>query len=228
MNLQLAEKIDKLKEMSIEELSEKFNCSPEEICEGDYIARYTNDTICPYKVILGFANFEGSEVADLGKLEIVYGKKLEDENGILKDVNGVPVYLGINLAYSSVRNLGNLKKVYGSINLNKKITSLKDVEFLGSSLFLGNTNLVDLGNLQLIDGMLNLENNHLNSLGVLKKVRALHIGSQLVRDFGNIQEARKIIVSPTNYSTIKLISKEFTIEDNKYIRSHNSIKNQGV
>lgn len=228
MNLLLAEKIEKVKTMSIDELCTKFRCSPDEICLGDYLPRYTKDTVCPYKVILGFANFEGSNVTDLGKLEIVFGKLLQDEHGPIKDLAGMPVYLGINLANSLINDLGNLKSVYGSIDLNKNITSLKNVEFLGSHLFLRNTNLQDLGNLQLIDGTLNIEQNKLISFGHLRKVGTLQIGSQIVRDFGEIEAVRKFDVYITNHSTSKLISKEFELKNNKYVRSLEAQKNQEV
>ena len=68
MNIKMSVKIEELKQLSVADLSRKFQCLPEEICMGDYIARYTDDKVCPYKVILGFANFEGSKVRDLGLL----------------------------------------------------------------------------------------------------------------------------------------------------------------
>jgi len=114
MNDKLAERIEKLKELSIETLCKKFNCTPEEICMDDYIARNSNDTECPYKVILGYADFELSNITNLGKLEIVFGRRLKDAYGPLNDINGKPVYLGLNIKNSNVNSLGNLKKVYGS------------------------------------------------------------------------------------------------------------------
>ena len=65
MYLSLSKKIDEIKALSREELAEKFNCKPEEICMDDYIARNTDDTVCPYKVIMGYANFEDSKVTSL-------------------------------------------------------------------------------------------------------------------------------------------------------------------
>lgn len=219
MNLKLAEKIDSLKQKSIEELSKKFNCLPEEICVGDYIARYTDDKVCPYKVILGFANFEGSDVTSLGNLEIVYGKKLEDRTGPLLDVNGNQSYLGINLVDSKIRSLGNLQQVYGSITLNEDIKSLENVKFLGSNLFLGRTNLQDLGNLEVVDGMLNFERTSIRTLGKLKKVRKLRIASQSLKSLGDLEWAKEII-NATNprYRIDRLIDETLIFDGRKYSR----------
>ena len=138
------------------------------------------------------------------------------------------MFLGINLANSLVKNLGNLRKVYGSIDLNNRITSLNNLEYLGSNLFLGKTKLVDLGNLQTIDGTLNIEKSNLKSLGCLRKVGTLQIYSQTMRDFGEIEEIKKIEVNSTNSSTIKLIKKEFKVVNNNYVRIYSKIKQQDI
>ena len=87
MNSKIAEKIERVRRMPIEELCKKYNCQPEEICLGDYIARDQDDKVCPYKVILGFANFENSQVESLGNLEVVYGRAMQDLNGLVLDLN---------------------------------------------------------------------------------------------------------------------------------------------
>lgn len=224
MNFRLEEKMEKIKSMSIEELCEKFNCKPKEICMGDYIAKNTRDTVCPYKVILGYANFENSDVLSLGKLEVVYGKKLEDTVGTLTDVYGQPIYSGINLRNSKITNIGkNLKKVYGSISLNKNITSMGSLEFLGSNLFLSNTFVTDLGNITEIDGTLNLEDDQrrclIESLGKLKKVRRLYINSRCLQDLGDLEEVLELKVgSRCGQKVIDLLEKGLIRRGNKHIR----------
>lgn len=228
MNLKLAEKIDAVKKLSIEELCEKFNCSPEEICFGDYIARETSDTVCPYKVILGFANFEHSQVKDLGPLEIVYGKKLKDNIGEIRDMQGNPIYLGVNFANSLVKYCDNLRIVYGSIDLGKNITSLGNIQFLGSNLYLGKTNLTSLGKLEIIDGIFDIERSKLISFGKLRKIGTFQIGSQKVYDFENIEEVGSFIVKEgVNNRTMKLIKREFKMINNRYCRSKMKEKEMG-
>ncbi len=223
MNYKLEEKIEEIKSMTIEELAEKFNCKPEEICTGDYIARYTEDTVCPYKVILGFANFEASKVESLGPLEIVYGKKLMDKFGPITTIHHQSVYLGITIKNSKIKSLGKLRKVYGSIDLNPHITSLENIEFLGSNLYLVNSRLESLGNLKKVDGILNLEDDvarcKLTSLGNLQKARRLYINSNSLQDLGDLEEVCEIRLSNScNPKVINLIETSLVRSGLKYIR----------
>ena len=223
MNAKLEEKIDNIKNLSIEELCEKFECKPSEICMGDYIAKHTTDKVCPYKVILGFANFEYSDVESLGKLEYVYGKKLGDRNGKVQDSKHQAIYLGITIKNSKITSLGKLRKVYGSLTVNKLTTTLGQLEFLGSNLYLNNTNVEDLGNLTHIDGILNIEDDavvcKLESLGNLKKVRRLYISSNCLVDFGALEETLEIKIGPRCKKKVKeWIENSFEKVGNKYIR----------
>lgn len=223
MNFKLEEKIDKIKKMSIQELCEKFNCQPEEICMGNYIARNTDDTVCPYKVILGFANFEGSNVTSLGNLEIVYGEKLVDLFGKLTDTKHQAMYMGLNLKNSKITDLRNLRKVYGSISLNQNITTLGNLEYLGSNLYLNNTQLSNLGNLQIIDGTLNLEDDELRckltSLGKLKHVRRIVIATNSLKDLGDLEEFKELSIPMLKYIKVKkLFETNFVHNGSKYIK----------
>ena len=228
MNFRLEQEIEKVRSMTIEELCEKFNCKPKEICMGDYFAKDTRDTICPYKVILGYANFEFSDVVSLGKLEVVYGKKLEDTVGPLSDVYGQSIYSGVNLRNSKITDLGKLKKVYGSISLNKSIKSMGHLEFLGSNLFISNTNVEDLGNITEIDGTLNLEDDQtkclLKSLGKLQKVRRLYINSRCLQDLGDLEEVIELKMGPKcNDKVISLIERNLIRRGSKHIRKELNI-----
>lgn len=194
MNKHIANKIEEIKKLPIEELCKKFDCNPEEICLGDYRARDTEDKTCPYKVILGFANFEDSQVTSLGKLEVVFGKKLENHYGDLTDINHNPVYLGINLKNSKIVSLDNLKKVYGSITLNENIYSLENLTFLGSNLYLNNTYVENLGELRHVHGRLNIENikGNLKSLKNLEKVGSIYVDNTTLRDLGELYHVSDI------------------------------------
>ena len=194
MNTKLEEKIDAVKAMSIEELCAKFNCEPHEICLGDYIARNTDDTVCPYKVILGFANFEDSSVKDLGPLEIVYGKKLKENDYVLKDINGNCIYNGINLRNSRIYSFGNLRKVYGTCSLGNKITSTGNLQYVGSNLYLNNTSLKTIDSDLIVDGRVNIEESCLESLGKLKKVKILYINSKKLKSYGELEICKTLIL----------------------------------
>ena len=219
MDNKMSIKIEQLKELSALELSKKFKCLPEEICMGDYIARHTDDTVCPYKVIMGYANFEGSQVKSLGNLQVVFGKRLEDRGGCLTDIDGNPSYLGINLFNSKIISLEKLEKVYGSITLNENIKSLENLKFLGSNLFLANTKLEDLGNLEVVDGMLNFEKTTINSLGKIKRIGKLRIACQSLKSFGDLERVKEIVVATQpRYRFDELINDTFVRSGNKYIR----------
>lgn len=219
MNKKLEEKIEAVHNMSIDELCEKFNCSPEEICLGDYIARYTEDTICPYKVILGFANFEGSNVTDLGPLEIVYGKKLKDGDLDLKDVHGHLIYNGINLRNSKITNLKNLRKVYGTIGLHTRTTSLGNLQFVGSSLYLNGTTLKTIDSELKIDGRLNVEDCELESFGNMLQARYIFLRTSKLKDLGNIESCKKIMVDRRCSNRVaELIEKNFIFRNGKMVR----------
>ena len=230
MNAKLVQKIEKYKGMTREELAEKFKCQPEEICMDDYVARNTHDKVCPYKVILGFANFEMSNVEDLGNLEIIFGRKLKNECGDISDIKRVPLYLGLNLKNSNIKNLGKLRKVYGQIFFNKEIVSLDNIEFLGSNLYVSNTNIVSLGNLRIIDGVLRIaddpKSSTLTSLESLEKVRYLDIDTKTMFDIGELQEIKKYKVSLRSNPSIKeMLERNFFINENNFIKKDNMIKN---
>lgn len=214
MNAKLVEKIEKYHSMTQEELAEKFNCKPSEICMGDYIAKYTTDKVCPYKVIMGFANFEDSNIESLGNLEIVIGKKLKDHSGKITDSKHYPIYLAFNIRSSKVKDLGKLKKVYGTFAINENVESLGNLIFLGSNLNISNLNLKDLGKLETIDGMLSLSDDSIpckvESLGNLKRVRYLVIKAKKLMDFGKIEEVKQIVMSSTCNSKLwSIYNKEF-------------------
>lgn len=219
MNRKLEEKIDAVCKMSIEELCKKFNCSPEEICVGDYIARNTNDVVCPYKVILGFANFEDSSVRSLGPLEVVYGKKITELDSALKDMKREPVYLGLNLRGSRIAYLGNLKKVYGTCALGNRVTSTGNLKFIGSNLYLNNTNITHIDSDLIIDGRLNVEYCELESLEKIKKVGTLYINSKSVKSFGEIESFKKVYIGKKcNERLIMLFESKFVKKQGQFVR----------
>lgn len=226
MNAKLVEKIEKYKAMTAEELAEKFNCKPEEICMGDYIAKNTSHKKCPYKVILGKADFEGSDVEDLGKLEIVFGKMISKPQKTNPRTKDLPTYLGLNLKKSKIKRTKNVKKVYGLVYLNRDITTLENMEFLGSSLVVSNSNLSSFGNLQVIDGTLTLEDDaipcKITSLEKIRKIRKLVVNSKSLEDYGDLEEVKELL---TNSKCSKKFVQKF---HNNFIHTDKRFVNKNI
>jgi len=223
MKKHIEEKLEKYQSLSKEELAKKFKCLPEEIWMGDYIARNTKDKVCPYKVIMGFADFENSQCRSLGDLEVVFGRKFQDSYGPLTDTKGESVYLGINLRNSYIIDTENLKQVYGSITLHKDTKTLGNIEFLGSNLYLNGTRVVNLGNLKEVAGRLNLEDidacGGIKSLSKVKKIGTLYIDSRKLQDLGDCVTIENVIYGPhCNKRTVNLIESNFVRAHGKYKR----------
>lgn len=212
MNIEMERKIDKILEMPITKLAQKLGCREDQICKGDYIARHTSDTVCPYKVILGFANFEGSDVEDLGELEIVFGKKIDERN--MEDQAN---YLAISFVNSKIKSTGKLRKVYGSIFLGENITSLGNIEYLGSNLYIKNT-LHSFGNLKEIDGSLQFLNDKIESFENIERVGGwIFINSSSLKSLGALKSFRHIELSKEmkdrKNELEDLIEKKHTLQD---------------
>ena len=91
--------------------------------------------------------------------------------------------------------------------LNKNITSLENIEFLGSSLIVENSNLSSFGNLEIIDGTLTLEDDSskclIESLENIRKIRKLVINSKTLQDLGALEEAKDIVLSRKSSTIIR-------------------------
>lgn len=99
-------------------LAEYYECGEEEIYIGDMKFSKTDYEICPYKVILGRANFLGSQITDLGNLKIIKG--------------------GANFYGSQVTNLGNLQVIENYADFSEsKITDLGMLQTINGMIFWG-------------------------------------------------------------------------------------------
>ena len=232
MNLKIEQEIETFKAMSRAELAKYFHCKEEEICMGDYIARDTLDTVCPYVVIMGFANFEDSYVESTGKLKVVFGSKI-----LGRTQKDSASYIGINFKGSKIKSTGKIVKVYGSVSLNKLITSLNKIRILGSNLYLNNTNIINLGDLNEINGILSLDDSILKSLCKLEKVTKIYAYHCILNDFGDLNMVKSIEFRDTEIN--QLVAKirkleqqkiEFTkhINKNKQLLKHKNISPTNV
>ena len=180
-------------------LAKYYNCTEEEICIGDYVP--TEEIRCPYKIILGNADFRYSNVTDLSNLQSIggnadfYGSKVTDL-GNLQSIGGDANFYGskvtnlgnlqsiggdADFSNSKVTDLGNLRSVGGDLYLRgSKITSLGNLQSIGGRAGFGYSNVTDLGNLRIIDGDLDLRGSKITSLGNIE-----YIGGKIITDETN-------------------------------------------
>ncbi|MBR1988355.1 MAG: hypothetical protein IKA36_04870 [Clostridia bacterium] len=171
--------IEELKSMTDEELCKKFNCTPEQICRGNYEAKYTNDEVCPYVVVLGFVNAAASNLKSLGDLKFVgvgdFGDGLYNQ--------------GLVLSNSEIKDLGKVKRIYGSLMLDAKtkyVTSFGELEYIGDSCYLNRTLIKDMGKVKEIGGILSIDNSNITSLEGLEKVgKIFAYEGYSLKDWGN-------------------------------------------
>ena len=120
-------------------LAEYYNCDEEEICTGDYNPK--EETRCPYKVILGDADFDGSKVTDLGNLQYIGGdayfrRSIVTNLGNLKSIGG-----GVDFYHSEVTDLGNLQNIGGHADFRwSEVTSLGNIEYIGGEIITDENN----------------------------------------------------------------------------------------
>ena len=148
-------------------LAEYYNCDEEEICTGDYKPK--DETICPYKVIIGSAHFSNSNITDLGNLQIIRGDA--------------------DFKYSEVTNLGNLQSIgrYAHFS-NSKVTNLGNLQNIGRDAYFSESEVADLGNLQSIGRDAYFNSSKITDLGNLQHIgRGAYFRHSIVTDLGNLQ-----------------------------------------
>lgn len=148
-------------------LAEYYNCTEEEICMGDYEPK--EETRCPYKIILGNADFYHSKVTNLDNLKII-GK-------------------GAFFGYSEVTNLGNLESIGGFANFgDSKVTDLGNLQHIGGDACFGVSVIKDLGNLQNIDGIADFSDCCVTNLENLRNIGGdAYFDNSEVTDLGNLR-----------------------------------------
>ena len=130
-------------------LAEYYNCTEEEICLDNYLPE--KETRCPYKLILGDANFIFSKMTDLGKLQIIVGNA--------------------NFASSKITDLGKLQSIGGDAFFNgSKITNLGKLESIGRNAFFDYSEVTDLGKLKIIGMNAKFNYSKITNLGKLQSI----------------------------------------------------------
>ena len=142
---ELKQKLPKAKK----HLAEYYDCTEEEICIGYYKPK--EETRCPYKIILGNANFDGSKVTNLGELRIIGGQA--------------------DFSLTRIKTLGKLQSIGGSaLFYNSEVTDLGELQVIGGNAYFENSNITNLGKLQSIGRSVNFRNSDVINLGKLQKI----------------------------------------------------------
>lgn len=126
-----------------------------------------------------------------GSLRISIDDKFESLGNIEEITND------LTFKESSVKSLGQLKKVGGSIYIRQfdppftNLESLDNLEFVGGNLILKGSPLKDLGKLKFVGGKLNLRKTNITSLGLLE-----YVGEDLFlpKSLKGIRDLERIIV----------------------------------
>ena len=149
-------------------IAEHYGIDESEICCEDVNFGREGLTECPYRMILGCAIFDYSEITDLGKLQLI------GEEAFFRD--------------SRVTNLGNLKIIGSHADFaNSRITSLQNLQSIGGDAYFKRTRITDLGNLQRIGGNVSFDGTRISSLKNLVSIggKADFYGSRIT-DLGNL------------------------------------------
>lgn len=123
------------------------------------------------RTISGHADFENSQIIDLGNLETIGGFA--------------------SFKNSQIKDLGNLKSIGLYANFkNSQVTDLKNLRSIGGDAFFYNSKVEDLGKLEFIGGDAFFENSKVRDLGKLKHIsgNAIIFDSPLkITDFAKIK-----------------------------------------
>ncbi len=164
-----------------------YNCTEEEICVGDYEPK--EETRCPYKIILGNADFGCSNVTDLGDLQIVVGNASFNNSKVANLGNLQSIGGEASFSDSKITSLGNLQSIGGNAWFNdSKITNLGNLQSIGRSAFFSNSEITSLENLQSIGENAFFGNSKITSLGNLQSIgENAFFGNSKITDLGNIE-----------------------------------------
>ena len=166
--------VEKLRKMSDEELCKMFNCRPEQICRGNYVARLTDDKVCPYVVVLGYVNAAASTLISLGDLAFV---------GIGEFDSGLDNQ-GLILSNSYITSSGKVKYICGSYIMDAKtkyVDSMGEIEYIGGNCYMNRTPITSMGKVKEIGGILSLDESNVKTLQGVEKIGVIyaHLANRL-------------------------------------------------
>lgn len=118
---------------------------------GDFSAKNRVDMPTRLQVITGQANFEGSQVTDLGQLTSIWGS--------------------VNFRISQITDLGSLATIGGdAIFTGSSVRNLGQLTTIGVDARFNRSNITDLGQLTTIRGIVDFRNSQITNLGQLTSI----------------------------------------------------------
>lgn len=172
-----------------DKLAEYYDCNEDEICIGSKIFSGTEYRKCPYKIIIGNANFSYSKITDLGNLQTI-GGNIDFRNSHVEYLGKLQIIGGdVYFGGSQITNLGNLRIIgRDAYFVNSQITNLGNLQTIGGTGFFANSQVTSLGNLQTISGDAHFYNSKVTSLGNLQTIGGYaDFENSQVRNLGNLQ-----------------------------------------
>ena len=155
-------------------IAEYYNCTEDEIFLGDVGfcgSKHENMEVCPYKVILGDADFSCSNIKSLGGLKVICGdacfsSSLVQDLGNLTTIGGNADFIG-----SEVQSLGNLTTIGGDADFRySQIQSLENLTTIGRNAALNHSKIQTLDNLRIIGGNVSFGGTQIKSLNNLTTI----------------------------------------------------------
>ena len=157
-------------------------------CDSDFKASHLT-TFKTLKKIGGNANFEGSQIVNLGSLEEIggtayFGYSPVADLGSLRRIGG-----DFSDYNAKLESLCNVEEIGGYVSILSKLKDLGKLKKVGGTMMIERSStLTGLGELEEVGGYFVLESDKITSLGKLKR-----IGGELrlfnkIKDAGNVEE----------------------------------------
>ena len=249
------EKLKNILYLIKDKIAKYYNCEENEIAL--FNITFKGESSCPYKVILGNADFRYSKVTDLGNLQYIggnasFGNSKVTNLGNLQYIGGYASfefssvtdlgnlqYIGGDawFEYSKVTNLGNLQYIGGiACFRHSKVTDLGNLQYIGENAYFSDSNVTDLRNLQYIGESAHFEYSKIINLGSLQIIgRDVYFYDSKVRDLGSLQIiGRNILLRDscvTDFGNLQIIGGNVygrnIIRDNFKIRSLGNLRYVG-
>ena len=143
------------------------------------------------KAIKGKADFENSNITNLGELQSIGGNAIFRKSKI-KDLGKLQSIGGdADFCKAYITDLGNLQSIGGNADFCKAYitsASLGKLQSIGGNADFGLSNITDLGELQSIGGNAYFENSMITNLGNLQTIgRNVVFRNSKITDLGNLQ-----------------------------------------
>ena len=202
-------------------LAEYYECSEYEICTEDIEFKKTDYEVCPYKIIFGNANFRGSDITNLGNLQIIGGDADFRKTKITKLERLQKIVGNADFRDSRIEYLDDLQIIGGDSNFrNSQVIDLGSLKIIGRDAIFSYSKLKCLGKLQTIGGFVDFSESIIEDLGNLQSIDgSASFGESEIRNLGNLQKIGKNVYFQnsqiTDLGSLKNIGGNVFFEDSE-------------